>query len=130
MKKKVTETKTEANDVVLLANTPTQAESLLHSLEQTVRSISLFMNADKTEFKCFKKDRAISTLSGKPLKLVDLFPYLDNNISSTESDVNICITKLWTATYGNLIFRVVAVSVLLYEYTTWTLNRTHREKAR
>ena len=36
---------------------------------------------------------AISILSGKPQKFIDQFIYLDSNISSTESNVNICIGK-------------------------------------
>ena len=51
----------------------------------------------QTEFTCFKQEGAISTLSGKSLKLVDQFPYLNSTISSTESDVNICRVKAWTA---------------------------------
>ena len=39
-----------ADDLVLLANTPAQAESLLHSLEQTASGIGLYVNSDKTEF--------------------------------------------------------------------------------
>ena len=40
-----------------------------------------------------KQDGAISTLGSKPLKLIDQFTYFGSNISSTESDVNICIGK-------------------------------------
>ena len=40
---------------------------------------------------------AISSLNGKPLKLVDQFIYLSSNISSTESNVNIFIGKTRTA---------------------------------
>ena len=39
-----------ADDLVLLANTPAEAKSLLHSLEQTARGIGLYENLDKTEF--------------------------------------------------------------------------------
>ena len=42
---------------------------------------------------CFKQKVVISTLSGKPLKLVDHLTYLSSNISSTESDVNIRLAK-------------------------------------
>ena len=49
--------------------------------------------ADKTKFMYFKQDGAISTLNGKSLKLVHLFINLGSNISSTESNVNICILK-------------------------------------
>ena len=46
---------------------------------------------------CFDQDGFISLLNGKPLKFVDQFTYLSSNISSAESDVNICISKAWTA---------------------------------
>ena len=38
---------TDADDLVLLASTPTQAESLLHSLEQAAKSIGLYVNWNK-----------------------------------------------------------------------------------
>ena len=38
-----------ADDISLLANIPTQAKSLLHSLEQAASGIGLQMNADKME---------------------------------------------------------------------------------
>ena len=71
-----TKTKTDsdyADDPTLLANSPSQAESLLHSLEQAVEEIDLLMNANKTEFMSFKLEGTISTLSCKPIKLVDQF---------------------------------------------------------
>ena len=81
------ETITDADyvdDLALLANTPTQEESLLHNLDQTAGRIGLHGKANKTEYICFKQG-AISTLNGWPLKLVDKFTYLGRNISSTES---------------------------------------------
>ena len=42
---------------------------------------------------CLKQKRAISTLSGRPLKLVDQFTYLGSNISSTEMDDHIHLPK-------------------------------------
>ena len=77
-----------------LPSTPAQPESLLPSLEQAARGFAHYMNADKTEFISFK---AISTLNDKPMKLVNQFTYLRNNISSTESDVNLLIGKAWTS---------------------------------
>ena len=53
------------------------------------------MFSDETEFMCFNQDDGISPLNGKPLKLVDQFIYLRRNISSTESDDNIWVGKLW-----------------------------------
>ena len=48
---------------MFLANICVQTESLLHSLEQSARSIGLHENVNKTEFISFKQDRAISTLN-------------------------------------------------------------------
>ena len=39
---------TDTDYLTLLVNTPAQAESLLHSLEQVAMNISLYTNADKT----------------------------------------------------------------------------------
>ena len=57
-----------ADDLVLLANTPTQAKSLLHCLEQATRGTGLSVNSNKTKFMCFNQDGAITLLNGKPLK--------------------------------------------------------------
>ena len=77
---------------MLFANTPAQAKFLLYHLEQTPGGIGLYVNANKTQFICFKRG-AKSTTSGKPLKLIDQFTHLTSNISSVESDVNICLGK-------------------------------------
>ena len=59
------------DDIALLANTPAQAESLLHSLEPAAVGIGIHVNADKTEFKCFNQRGDISTLNDGSLKLVN-----------------------------------------------------------
>ena len=46
---------------------------------------------------CFIWEGAISTLRSGPLKLVAKFTYLSSNVSSTKSDVNIHLAKVWTA---------------------------------
>ena len=77
-----------ADDIALLANTPAQVETLLHSLERAVTGIGLHINADKTEYMCFNQRGDISTLNGSSLKLVDKFTYLGTSVSSTEIDIN------------------------------------------
>ena len=62
-----------ADDIVLLANTPTQAASLLHSLEQAAGSISLHVNANKMKYMCFNQEGDISILNDSSLKLVEKF---------------------------------------------------------
>ena len=61
------------DDLALLVNKSTQAESLLHGLEQAARSIGLNVNLDKKEFMYFKQVGDISILNGKSLRLADQF---------------------------------------------------------
>ena len=85
------------NELALLLNAPAQTESLLYNLQQVARGISLYVKTKKTKFMCFKQKGAISTLSGKTLILEKQFTYLGRSISSTESNVNIRLAKVWTA---------------------------------
>ena len=90
-----------ADDIALLANTPAQAEPLLHSLERSAACIVLHVNAHKMEYMCFNQTGDISTLGGRSLKLVDKFTYLGSSVSSTEKDIDTRLTKAWTATIVN-----------------------------
>ena len=119
-----------ADDIMLLANTHIQAESLVHRLEKAAGSTGLHVNADKTEYMCFNQNQRgdISTLTGGSLKLVDKFTYLGSSISSTESDINTQLAKAWSAIDKLLviwksdlsnkikrnIFQTAVVSILLY----------------
>ena len=89
-----------ADDLALLANTPAQAKFLLYSLDQRAWRISFHVDANKTEYSCFKREGPISTLRGKLSKVVDKFTYLESNITSTESDIKIHLAQAWTATIG------------------------------
>ena len=86
-------TPTTPMDIAILANTPDQAETLLHSLERTAASIGLHVNAHKTEYMCYNQTGDISTLEGTPLKLVDKFTYLGSSVESTEKDIETRLTK-------------------------------------
>ena len=86
-----------ADDIAILANTPDQAETLLHSLERAAAGIGLYVNAHKTEYMCYNQTGDISTLEGTPLKLVDKFTYLGSSVESTEKDIETRLTKVWTA---------------------------------
>ena len=125
-----------ADDIALLANTPNQAETILHSLGRAAAGIGLHVNAHKTEFMCFNQKGNISTLDGTSLKLVDKFTYLGSRVSSTEKDIDTRLTKAWTAIdrlsiiwKSNLsdkmkhsFFQAAVVLILLYGCTTWTLT--------
>ena len=86
-----------ADDIAILANTPDQAETLLHSFERATAGIGLYVNAHKTEYMCYNQTGDISTLDGTPLKLVDKFTYLGSSVASTKKDINMRLTKAWTA---------------------------------
>ena len=121
---------------VILANTPNQAETLLHSLERAAAGIGLHVNAHKTEYMCFNQTGDISTLDRTSLKLVDKFANLGSSISSTEKDIDLRLTKAWTAIdklsiiwksdltdkMKRSFFQAAVVSILLYGCTTWTLT--------
>ena len=83
--------------IAILANTPNQAETLLHSLERAAASIGLHVNAHKTEYMRYNQTSDISPLDGTSLKLVDKFTYLGSSVSSTEKDIDTRLTKTWTA---------------------------------
>ena len=126
-----------ADDIAILANTPDQAETLLHSLERAAAGIGLHVNAHKTEYMCFNQIGDISTLDGSSLKLVDKFTYLGSSVSSTEKDINMRLMKEWIAIdrlsiiwksyltdkMKRSFFQAVVVSMLLYGCTTWTLTK-------
>ena len=131
-----------ADDIALLANTPNQAETLLHSLERAVTGIGLHVKAHKTEYMCYNQTGDISTLKGTALKLVYKFTNLGSSVSSTEKDIDTQLTKAWTAIdrlsilwKSNLtdkmkrsFFQAAVVSILLYGCTTWTLTKQLEKK--
>ena len=85
------------DDIVLLAYAPAQTETLQYNLERAAAGIGLHVNAHKTEYMCFNQRGDISTLIGSYLKLIDKFTYLGSSVSSTETDINTRLTKVWIA---------------------------------
>ena len=126
----------------ILANTPDQAEILLHSLERAAAGIGLFVNAHKTEYMCYNQTGDISTLEGTPLKLVDKLTYLGSSVESTEKDIETRLRKAWTDINRLSIiwksdltdkmkrsfFQAAVTSMLLYGCTTWTLTKRLEKK--
>ena len=131
-----------ANDIALLANTPIQAETLLHSLEWAAAGTGPHFNADKTEYVYANQRGDISTLNDSSLKLVDKFTYLGSSVSSTETDINTWLAKAWTAIDRLSViwksdltdkikcsfFQAVVMLILLYGCTTWMLTRLVEKK--
>ena len=131
-----------ADDIAMLANTPNQAETLLHSLERAAAGIGLHVNAHKTEYMCLNQTSDISTLDGSSLKLVDKFTYLGSSVSSTGKDIDTQLTKAGTAIdrlsiiwksdltdkMKHSFFQAAVVSILLYGCTTVTLTKRLEKK--
>ena len=82
-----------ANDIALLANAPTHAETLLHSLEWAAGGIGLYVNAHMIEYMCFNQRCDTSTINGRSLKLADKFTYLGSSVSSAKTDINTRLSK-------------------------------------
>ena len=135
------QTITYASDISLLANTPAQAKTLLHSLERAAAGIGLHVNEHKTDYMCFTQTGNISTLNGSSLKL-DKFTYLGSSVSSTETDFSTGQTIAWTAIdrpsviwnsdqtdkIKRSFFQAAVVLILLYGCTTWTLTKCMEKK--
>ena len=130
------------DDIAILANTPNQAETLLHSLEWAAAGIGVYFNAHKTEYMCYNQTGDTFTLDGTSLKLVDKFTYLGSSISSTKKDIDTRLTKAWTAIdklsiiwksdltnkMKRSFFQAVVVWILLYGCTNWTLTKWLEKK--
>ena len=126
-----------ADDIALFADNTTDAEKLLHILENAAANIGLYVNAKKTEFMTINTTGEVKSLNQMPLKNVNEFSYLGSNIASTEKDVVTRITKAWTALdilrmiwkstlpdgMKRQFFRAVVESVLVYGSSTWTLTK-------
>ena len=132
-----------ADDIALLADNNTNAQKLLHLLEESAAVIGLYTNATKTELMCYhQKDEPIKTINNLNLKKVNNFNYLGNSIASTEKDVLIHISKAWNALdklnviwKSNLnkqikknFFRAIVEKVLLYGSSSWTLTKKLESK--
>ena len=91
---------------------------------------------------CYNQTGDISTVDGTSLKLVDKFTYLGSSVSSIEKDIDMRLTKTWTA-FNRLsiiwksdltnkmkrsFFQAAVVSILLYGCTTWTLTKRLEKK--
>ena len=131
-----------AHDIAILANTPNQVETLLHSLERATAGIGRHVNAHKIEYIYFNQAGHNSTQEGTSLKLVDKFTYLRSSVSSTEKDIDTPVTKAWasidklsirgkpnlTDKMKHSFFQAAVVSILLYGCTTWTLTKRLEKK--
>ena len=78
-------------DVAPFVNTQARVESQLHCLEQAAKLLASLLTRINQSF----KEGAISALSDKLLKFVDQFTYTNSTISSSKTDDNIRLAKVW-----------------------------------
>ena len=91
---------------------------------------------------CFNQKGHISTLNGGSLKLVDKFIYLRSSVSSTENDINMQLTKAFTAIdrlsiieksdlsdkIKHNFFQAAVMLILLYGCIIWVLIKCIKKK--
>ena len=91
---------------------------------------------------CYNQTGDITTQDGASLKLVDKFAYIGSSVSSTEKDIDMRLTKAWTAIdrfsivwKSDLIdkmkrsfFQAAVILILVYGCTTWTLTKRLKKK--
>ena len=94
------------------------------------------------EYMCFNQTGDIYTQGGSSLKLVDKFTYQGSSVSSTKADIDMRLTKAWTAINKLSViwksdltnkmkcsfFQAAVVSILPYGCTTWTLTKQMEKK--
>ena len=85
--------------IALLANSPIQDESLLHSREQAAGGIGLYVNTNKMEYMCFNQKGDISTFNSCSQKLAGKFTYPGSSVSSYKIDINVH----WHSRHGQLL---------------------------
>ena len=139
-----------ADDLVLLANSPTDLQRSLDLLTDAYNSMGLKVNISKTEVVVQNINNNIDPIhpqfhiQEEELKTVDRFTYLGSILSSSCSidlEINARINNASVA-FGRLnhrvfnnrnlktttraaVYRAVCVSTLLYGSETWTLYKRH-----
>ena len=123
-----------------LANTPVQAESLLHSRKQETGSIGLYVNISKTKFMCFRLKKShlyfkwqASKISRQVLITRQQYIIYRNWCQHSLVKMWTAIDRLWfiwkfdlTNKITWIFFQIVAMSILRNGCTTWTQTK-HKE---
>ena len=91
---------------------------------------------------CFNQRGDISTQNCTSLKLLNKFTYLGSSVSSTKTDINTQLAKVWTAIDRLSViwksdltdkmkcsfFQAAVMLILLYRCTLWTLTKYMEKK--
>ena len=86
-----------ADDLALFADSCSDAEKLLHGLEDKANSVGLRVNIRKIQNCNINTDHKVRSVNGSQLKSVDNYTYLGSEISSVDKEIKIRIVKSWSA---------------------------------
>ena len=134
-----------ADDIALLSSDSNSMQQMLLSVESWALKVGLRINAPKTEFMlsgtwgAAAADITLHLASGIPIAKVEDFKYLGTWLLSSSRDFKTKraqawvaakrLNKLWRSTILSdslklRLFNSLVVSILLYNATTWTVNKT------
>lgn len=127
-----------ADDLCLISDSVTDAQSFLTRLENAAAEFGLVVNVEKTEAMMFNTVGTLTTITGEPIENKQDFKYLGAWISSTSKEFNVrkgCawsalnkLDKLWKSSLPRHLkiefFKATVESVLLYGAESWTLTKT------
>ena len=137
-----------ADDIVLIAESESDLQTLVNAAQQVSSSFGLKINIAKTEVQVIsKRSQEINiNINGKPLQQVDKFVYLGGTISQSGScsdDVQHRIgkalgaiqqlNKIWSSkdisiTTKMELYKVLLLSILMYGAETWSLKKVDESR--
>ena len=131
-----------ADDIALVSDLATNAEALLHSVEDAASLVGLHCNETKTEVISSTPNSSFRSLAGNSIKQVEDFKYLGSFVMNSEKDMKsrkalawvACnkLNKIWHSTLANetkvYIFKTLIEPILLYGAETWTLTTRQQKR--
>ena len=132
-----------ADDIALLEDTITGAQSLLTRVEKACQAIGLYLNAVKTKYIHLNptSNVGLSASDKTPIEKVDDFNYL-GSYCDTDHDISVrtalawgalhSLQKVWKSNISRAtkikVFKACVESILLYSSDSWSLNKTRCKK--
>ena len=131
-----------ADDIALVSDLVTNAEALLHSVEDAANLVGLHCNETKTEVISSTPNSSFRSLAGNSIKQVEDFKYLGSFVMNSEKDMKsrkalawvACnkLNKIWHSTLANetkvYLFKTLIEPILLYGAETWTLTTRQQKR--
>ena len=132
-----------ADDIALLENSITDAQSLLLKVEKACLAIGLTLNASKTKYMHINASTVsiLNSSNGSNIDKVNDFKYL-GSFCDTEYDMSLRIGQAWSTLHSleriwksrikketkTKVFRTCVETILLYGSESWCLNKTRNQR--